>query len=150
MRLSALCRWARRPATPAVSGAARESGGAQKLLSAGKGCPALLPHRGIRSTWGYLAKLKIAQGGGRLQGLLAREVIESSKKALRLLQTEHPAFKPTLSIVQVGDDDLGQDVRNFAEEIGLNIVHSCLPHDYTESENCENAQYGWKKCEQKF
>ncbi|XP_077206069.1 monofunctional C1-tetrahydrofolate synthase, mitochondrial isoform X2 [Paroedura picta] len=65
---------------------------------------------------------------------LVREVIESSKKALSLLQIEHPTFKPTLSIVQVGDDDLGQGMRNFAQEIGLNIVCSCLPREYTESE----------------
>ncbi|KAL8186075.1 UNVERIFIED_CONTAM: hypothetical protein K2H54_062784 [Gekko kuhli] len=131
MRLSTLCRLAWRPA---VRRAARKSGGARALLSPGKGCPAFLPHREICSTWRCPAKQQVAQGSGRLQGSLAREVIENSKKALSFLQTEHPTFKPTLSIVQVGDDDLGQEVRNFADEIGLNIVCSCLPHDYTESE----------------
>ncbi|XP_060096806.1 monofunctional C1-tetrahydrofolate synthase, mitochondrial [Heteronotia binoei] len=130
MRLSVLCRLVWRVAAPA----AKKSGGAQKLLSPGKGCPTLLPRREICSTWSCLAKQQVAQGSGRLQGSLARDVIESSKKALSLLQIEHPTFKPTLSVVQVGDDDLGQEMRNFAEEIGLNIVCSCLPCDYTESE----------------
>ncbi|KAJ6660154.1 hypothetical protein lerEdw1_018081, partial [Lerista edwardsae] len=68
-------------------------------------------------------------------GSATREAIENSRKALRLLQTEHPTFKPTLSIIQVGNDDLGQEtIRKVAEEIGLNIVRICLPHDYTENE----------------
>ncbi|XP_008114881.2 monofunctional C1-tetrahydrofolate synthase, mitochondrial isoform X2 [Anolis carolinensis] len=64
----------------------------------------------------------------------AREIIESSRKALNFLQKEHPALKPTLSVVQVGDY-LGQEmIRNTAEEIGLNTVHICLPPDCTEME----------------
>ncbi|XP_054844158.1 monofunctional C1-tetrahydrofolate synthase, mitochondrial [Eublepharis macularius] len=136
MRLPALCRLAWRPAAPALSRAARKSGGggSRKLLSRLPGWPVFLPPRGICSTWGRLAKQQAVRYSGRLQASLAREVIESSKKALSLLQIEHPTFNPTLSVVQVGDDDLGQEMRNSAEEIGLNIIHSCLPHERTKDE----------------
>ncbi|ETE69100.1 hypothetical protein L345_05100, partial [Ophiophagus hannah] len=91
------------------------------------------------------------------------EIIETSRKALYLLKQEHPKFKPTLSVIQVdviycnqisdelkfplslnknhtvldlvGDDYLGQEIiRNVAKEIGVDIVHICLPHDSTENE----------------
>ncbi|KAG8123730.1 putative Monofunctional C1-tetrahydrofolate synthase protein, partial [Naja naja] len=63
------------------------------------------------------------------------EIIETSRKALYLLKQEHPKFKPTLSVIQVGDDYLGQEIiRNVAKEIGVDIVHICLPFDSTENE----------------
>ncbi|XP_054970199.1 monofunctional C1-tetrahydrofolate synthase, mitochondrial isoform X3 [Pan paniscus] len=64
-----------------------------------------------------------------------REVIQNSKEVLSLLQEKNPAFKPVLSIIQAGDDNLMQEInQNLAEEAGLNITHICLPPDSSEAE----------------
>ncbi|XP_061480107.1 monofunctional C1-tetrahydrofolate synthase, mitochondrial isoform X2 [Rhineura floridana] len=138
MRLSVLRQLAWRPVVLAAKqGGKKKSCGPRKLplLRPATGCPAvLLPHRGICCTWDRLEKQQVTGSGG-VQSSAARQIIESSRKALNLLEREHPTFKPTLSIVQTGEDDLGQEmIRNIAEEIGLNILHICLPHDYTENE----------------
>ncbi|XP_060609543.2 monofunctional C1-tetrahydrofolate synthase, mitochondrial [Anolis sagrei] len=93
----------------------------------GFGGPASAPRASFHQGLGSRAT---QQGGSGA----AREIIETSRKALNVLQKEHPALTPTLSVVQVGDD-LGQEmIRNTAEEIGLNMVHVCLPPDCTEIE----------------
>ncbi|XP_062980609.1 monofunctional C1-tetrahydrofolate synthase, mitochondrial [Elgaria multicarinata webbii] len=137
MRLSALRRLPWRPVAPATGRTAKKKtcgdGARALLLRPATTAGAFLPHRGLCGTWSRLDKQQADSSG--TPGSAAREIIESSRKALNLLQIEHPTFKPTLSVVQVGDDDLGQEViRNIAEEVGLNIVHICLPCDYTESE----------------
>ncbi|XP_053238142.1 monofunctional C1-tetrahydrofolate synthase, mitochondrial [Podarcis raffonei] len=137
MRLSVLRRLAWRPAAPAAAkhGGKKVGCGALPLLRPGSGCPgALLLPRGICGTWGRLDKQRGSDSGG-LWGSAASEIIESSRKALNLLQRQHPTFKPALAVVQVGDDDLGQEIiKNIAEEIGLNLVRICLPRNYTEHE----------------
>ncbi|XP_066467393.1 monofunctional C1-tetrahydrofolate synthase, mitochondrial isoform X2 [Tiliqua scincoides] len=138
MRLSALRRLVWRAAVPAARRAGKKK--RQPLPSRGESCSALPARRGICGTWGCLEKQQVASGaGGRgAPGTATREVIEISRKALSLLQREHPTFKPTLSVVQVGNDDLGQEtIRKVAEEIGLNIVRICLPHGYSENEIVE-------------
>ncbi|XP_035152859.2 monofunctional C1-tetrahydrofolate synthase, mitochondrial isoform X3 [Callithrix jacchus] len=76
--------------------------------------------------------------GGRTPAMrdsIVREVIQSSKEVLRLLQEKNPAFKPVLAIIQAGDDNLMQEMnQNLAEEAGLNITHICLPPDSSEAE----------------
>uniref|UniRef100_A0A674IA24 Monofunctional C1-tetrahydrofolate synthase, mitochondrial n=1 Tax=Terrapene triunguis TaxID=2587831 RepID=A0A674IA24_9SAUR len=63
------------------------------------------------------------------------EIIQNSKKVLASLQKGHPTFKPTLAIVQVSDEDLVQEVnQNFAKEIGLHVIHICLPQGSSEDE----------------
>uniref|UniRef100_A0A2K6T5D1 formate--tetrahydrofolate ligase n=1 Tax=Saimiri boliviensis boliviensis TaxID=39432 RepID=A0A2K6T5D1_SAIBB len=71
----------------------------------------------------------------QLRALPLREVIQSSKEVLSLLQEKNPAFKPVLAIIQAGDDNLMQEMnQNLAEEAGLNITHICLPPDSSEAE----------------
>ncbi|XP_072851378.2 monofunctional C1-tetrahydrofolate synthase, mitochondrial [Pogona vitticeps] len=103
------------------------------LVPAGR--PATLwPCRGISSTWGRPEKQRGAEHGEG-PGSAAREIIENSRRALDLLQKEHPTLKPTLSVVQIGDDDVGQEViRTIARKIGLDVVQICLPRDSTEIE----------------
>ncbi|XP_072499798.1 monofunctional C1-tetrahydrofolate synthase, mitochondrial [Notamacropus eugenii] len=89
-------------------------------------------------------RLRDPQGGssGRAGGkappkpdALVREIIQSSKEVLSLLQKGNPTFKPVLAIVQAGDDNWMQEInQNLAEEVGLNITHVCLPPDSSEDE----------------
>ncbi|XP_069090390.1 monofunctional C1-tetrahydrofolate synthase, mitochondrial isoform X2 [Pleurodeles waltl] len=64
-----------------------------------------------------------------------RDLVERSKDLLSSLQREHTTFKPVLAIVQATDDDLMlETTKNFAEEIGLNIIHICLSQDSSDEE----------------
>ncbi|KAJ1155992.1 hypothetical protein NDU88_008717 [Pleurodeles waltl] len=64
-----------------------------------------------------------------------RDIVERSKDLLSSLQREHTTFKPVLAIVQATDDDLMlETTKNFAEEIGLNIIHICLSQDSSDEE----------------
>nr|XP_045014410.1 monofunctional C1-tetrahydrofolate synthase, mitochondrial [Jaculus jaculus] len=66
---------------------------------------------------------------------IVREVIQSSKEVLSLLQEKNPTFKPVLAIIQAGNDNLMQEInQNLAEEAGLDITHICLPPDSGEDE----------------
>ncbi|XP_058025636.1 monofunctional C1-tetrahydrofolate synthase, mitochondrial isoform X5 [Ahaetulla prasina] len=133
MRFSALRRLLCRPAGPAK----KSFGGfpRKRLHPVPTAGPAALsPQRGISST----RRCGEKQQGGSSEGAQSsalREIIETSRKALHLLKQEHPKFKPTLSVIQVGDDCLGQEIiKNVAKEIGVDIAHICLPHDSTENE----------------
>ncbi|XP_039385849.1 monofunctional C1-tetrahydrofolate synthase, mitochondrial isoform X8 [Mauremys reevesii] len=107
MRVSALCRLSR--------------GAAAAPLAGRKGTA---PRRGSASAWGRWEKQQAAG-----------EIIQSSKKVLASLQKGHPTFKPTLAIVQASDEDLVQEInQNFAKEIGLHVIHICLPQGSSEDE----------------
>ncbi|XP_050807559.1 monofunctional C1-tetrahydrofolate synthase, mitochondrial [Gopherus flavomarginatus] len=113
MRFSALCRLSRGAAAP---------------LAGRKG---IAPHRGTASAWG---RWETHQAGGA-RGSAAGEIIQSSKKVLASLQKGHPTFKPTLAIVQASDEDLVQEInQNFAKEIGLHVIHICIPQGSSEDE----------------
>ncbi|XP_030412441.1 monofunctional C1-tetrahydrofolate synthase, mitochondrial isoform X10 [Gopherus evgoodei] len=113
MRFSALCRLSRGAAAP---------------LAGRRG---IAPRRGTASAWGRWEK---HQAGGA-RGSAAGKIIQSSKKVLASLQKGHPTFKPTLAIVQVSDEDLVQEInQNFAKEIGLHVIHICLPQGSSEDE----------------
>ncbi|XP_034274907.1 monofunctional C1-tetrahydrofolate synthase, mitochondrial isoform X2 [Pantherophis guttatus] len=132
MRFSALRRLLCRSAGPAKKSVGGFPG--KRLRPVPTACPAALsPQRGISSTRRCGEKQRGTSSEGAQSSAL-REIIETSRKALHLLKQEHPKFKPTLSVIQVGDD-LGQEIiRNVAKEIGVDIVHICLPHDSTENE----------------
>ncbi|XP_039202844.1 monofunctional C1-tetrahydrofolate synthase, mitochondrial isoform X1 [Crotalus tigris] len=133
MRFSALRRLLWRAAGPAKKSVGSFPRGRLHFVPAA--CPAALPpQRGISSTRRCGEKQR---GGGSegAQSSALREIIETSRKALNLLKQEHPRFKPTLSVIQVDDDYLGQEIiRNVAKEIGVDIVHICLPLESTEDE----------------
>ncbi|XP_067398507.1 monofunctional C1-tetrahydrofolate synthase, mitochondrial isoform X1 [Emydura macquarii macquarii] len=128
MRFSALCRLRWEAAAPL---AARAGWRGTAPLQADS--PA--PRRGTASSTGGRREKQQAAGGGRARGSATGEIIQSSKKVLTSLRRGHPTFKPTLAIVQAYDEDLVQEInKNFAEEIGLHVVHICLPQGSSEHE----------------
>ncbi|KAM3853563.1 monofunctional C1-tetrahydrofolate synthase, mitochondrial [Vipera latastei] len=133
MRFSALRRLLWRPAGPAKKSASNFP--RKRLRPVPAACPAALsPQRGISSTR-RCGEKQPGAGSEGAQSSALREIIETSRKALNLLKQEHPRFKPTLSVIQVGDDCLGQEIiRNIAKEIGVDIVHICPPLGSTEDE----------------
>ncbi|XP_069464231.1 monofunctional C1-tetrahydrofolate synthase, mitochondrial [Ambystoma mexicanum] len=69
------------------------------------------------------------------QGSSVRDIIDRSKAFLSSLHREHSTFKPVLAILQATDDDLMlETTKNFAEEIGLDILHICLSQDSSDEE----------------
>ncbi|XP_073193755.1 monofunctional C1-tetrahydrofolate synthase, mitochondrial isoform X9 [Lepidochelys kempii] len=126
MRLSALCRLSR--------GAAAPLAGRKGTAPLQAGSPAT--RRGTASTWGRWEKQQAGGGGScSARGSAAGEIIQSSKKVLASLQKGHPTFMPTLAIVQASDEDLVQEInQNFAKEIGLHVIHICLPQGSSEDE----------------
>ncbi|XP_033859623.3 monofunctional C1-tetrahydrofolate synthase, mitochondrial-like isoform X1 [Acipenser ruthenus] len=64
-----------------------------------------------------------------------RESIQKSKKEIAALQKSRPAFNPVLAIIQAGEDDQVLEMnKKIAAEIGLNIIHICLPRECSEDE----------------
>ncbi|XP_025977953.2 monofunctional C1-tetrahydrofolate synthase, mitochondrial isoform X2 [Dromaius novaehollandiae] len=65
----------------------------------------------------------------------ARKITENAKKALASLKRENPRLEPTLAIIQAHNDNLIQEVnKKFAEEVGLRIIHICLPEGSSKDE----------------
>ncbi|XP_064505197.1 monofunctional C1-tetrahydrofolate synthase, mitochondrial isoform X1 [Pseudopipra pipra] len=66
------------------------------------------------------------RGGGAAAA--ARKITENAKKSLASLKRQNPQLEPTLAIVQAHNDHLIQEAnKNFAKEVGLRIIHICLP-----------------------
>uniref|UniRef100_A0A8C8SI99 Monofunctional C1-tetrahydrofolate synthase, mitochondrial n=1 Tax=Pelusios castaneus TaxID=367368 RepID=A0A8C8SI99_9SAUR len=120
MRFSALRRLRWEAAVPLTLRAGRGETNAPLHASS----PA--PHRSTASSTGRWGKQQAAG-----------EIIQSSKKVLASLQRRHPTLKPTLAIVQANDEErqtMQEINKSFAEEIGLHVVHICLPRGSSEHE----------------
>ncbi|XP_028653523.1 monofunctional C1-tetrahydrofolate synthase, mitochondrial [Erpetoichthys calabaricus] len=66
---------------------------------------------------------------------VVRRIIQKSKEEIALLQRARPTFKPVLAIIQAGEDDYVLEVnKKIAAEVGLNIIHICLPSECSEDE----------------
>ncbi|NWS79555.1 C1TM protein, partial [Toxostoma redivivum] len=62
-------------------------------------------------------------------------VTENAKNSLASLKRENPQLEPTLAIIQAHNDQLIQEAnKNFAKEIGLRVIHICLPEGSTKDE----------------
>ncbi|XP_064025467.1 monofunctional C1-tetrahydrofolate synthase, mitochondrial isoform X2 [Pogoniulus pusillus] len=88
---------------------------------------ALLPSRGLcgRQPW----------RGGAAAAAAARKITENAKKSLASLKRQNPRLEPTLAIVQAHNDDLIQEInKNFAKEVGLHVIHICLPEGSSKDE----------------
>ncbi|XP_064411256.1 monofunctional C1-tetrahydrofolate synthase, mitochondrial [Latimeria chalumnae] len=84
-----------------------------------------------------LGKEKELSGNERQQNQdgVTREILQRSKEIVTSLQKQYTTFKPVLAIIQAGGDDLTLEMnKNFAEEIGLNVIHICLPQESNEEE----------------
>ncbi|XP_072783038.1 monofunctional C1-tetrahydrofolate synthase, mitochondrial isoform X2 [Taeniopygia guttata] len=65
----------------------------------------------------------------------ARKVTDNAKNSLASLKRENPRLEPTLAIIQAHNDQLIQEAnKNFAKEIGLRVIHICLPEGSTKDE----------------
>ncbi|NWU88990.1 C1TM protein, partial [Upupa epops] len=63
------------------------------------------------------------------------KITENAKKSLAFLKSENPQLEPTLAIIQAHNDHLIQERnKNFAKEVGLRVVHICLPMDSSKDE----------------
>ncbi|XP_072265373.1 monofunctional C1-tetrahydrofolate synthase, mitochondrial [Pyxicephalus adspersus] len=66
---------------------------------------------------------------------VTRNIIQHSKDTLSKLQKQNAAFRPVLAVIQENEDDQTlQTTKNFAEELGVDVLHKCLPQGSTEQE----------------
>ncbi|XP_052640689.1 monofunctional C1-tetrahydrofolate synthase, mitochondrial isoform X2 [Harpia harpyja] len=74
--------------------------------------------------------------GRRARGAeAARKITENAKKSLASLKRENPQLEPTLAIIQAHNDHLIQEInKNFAEEVGLHVIHISLPEGSSKDE----------------
>ncbi|KAL0967787.1 hypothetical protein UPYG_G00256910 [Umbra pygmaea] len=64
-----------------------------------------------------------------------RENVQRAKEEMVALQSTHPALKPTLAIIQAGEDDCLLEInKKMAGKVGLNLTQICLPKECTEDE----------------
>ncbi|XP_061234648.1 monofunctional C1-tetrahydrofolate synthase, mitochondrial isoform X6 [Neopsephotus bourkii] len=74
-------------------------------------------------------------GGGGAAAAAARKITEKAKKSLASLKRENPRLEPTLAIIQAHNDHVIQDInKNFAKEVGLRVIHICLPEGSSKEE----------------
>ncbi|NXN91524.1 C1TM protein, partial [Rhinopomastus cyanomelas] len=63
------------------------------------------------------------------------KITENAKKSLASLKRENPRLEPTLAIIQAHNDHSIQERnKNFAKEVGVRVVHICLPADSSKDE----------------
>ncbi|KAM9019117.1 monofunctional C1-tetrahydrofolate synthase, mitochondrial isoform 2-T2 [Ara ararauna] len=73
--------------------------------------------------------------GGMRSAALRCKITEKAKKSLASLKRENPRVEPTLAIIQAHNDHSIQDInKNFAKEIGLHVIHICLPEGSSKDE----------------
>ncbi|XP_075004011.1 monofunctional C1-tetrahydrofolate synthase, mitochondrial-like [Calonectris borealis] len=73
--------------------------------------------------------------GGGAAAAAARKITENAKKSLASLKRENPRLEPTLAIIQAHNDYLIQEInKNFAKEVGLRVIHICLPEGSSKDE----------------
>ncbi|KAM6139642.1 monofunctional C1-tetrahydrofolate synthase, mitochondrial [Phoenicopterus ruber ruber] len=75
------------------------------------------------------------RGGGGMAAAAVRKITENAKKCLASLKRENPRVEPTLAIIQAHNDHLIQEInKNFAKEVGLRVIHLCLPEGSSKDE----------------
>ncbi|NXY73963.1 C1TM protein, partial [Glareola pratincola] len=63
------------------------------------------------------------------------KIAENAKKSLASLKRENPRLEPTLAIIQAHNDHSIQEInKNFAKEVGLRVIHICLPEGSSKDE----------------
>ncbi|GCB79313.1 hypothetical protein scyTo_0020769, partial [Scyliorhinus torazame] len=96
-------------------------------------------HRLLAGLRGYAQRLpalsdkQVRSGAGRQPpgtGVMksVRQIIQNCKTELADLKKYEPSFHPGLAIVQITDDGM-LEVKKMAEEVGLHVVHICLPEE---------------------
>uniref|UniRef100_A0A8C1DAA6 Monofunctional C1-tetrahydrofolate synthase, mitochondrial n=1 Tax=Cyprinus carpio carpio TaxID=630221 RepID=A0A8C1DAA6_CYPCA len=65
-------------------------------------------------------------------------IVQRSREELKAIRETNPGLKPTLAIIQAGEDDSLLEVnKKMAGKIGLNVMQICLPHQCREEEVIE-------------
>ncbi|NXC44111.1 C1TM protein, partial [Penelope pileata] len=68
-------------------------------------------------------------------GRAVRKITENARQSLASLKRENPRLEPTLAIIQAHNDPLIQEInKNLAEEVGLRVIHICLPEGSSKDE----------------
>ncbi|KAF5900066.1 monofunctional C1-tetrahydrofolate synthase, mitochondrial, partial [Clarias magur] len=79
-------------------------------------------------------------GDGTASGSLAREIIQKNKEELADAVKTHPGIRPTLAIIQAGEDDTLLDInKKTAGKVGLNVTQIGLPSHCTQEEVIEEV-----------
>ncbi|XP_063773976.1 monofunctional C1-tetrahydrofolate synthase, mitochondrial isoform X1 [Pseudophryne corroboree] len=90
-------------------------------LLPGHGCP----RRSLSSSF------PVWRGAQELHG----NIVHRSKDTFSSIQKQNAAFKPVLAVIQASVDDLTlQATKNFAQELGVDILHVRLPQRTSEAE----------------
>ncbi|XP_078412729.1 monofunctional C1-tetrahydrofolate synthase, mitochondrial isoform X1 [Cetorhinus maximus] len=109
-------------------GAAAVTGGGPGwywLPAGSRGCAQRLPAIGVKEeTVPSSGPGRQPPGTGLMRSI--RQIILNCKTELAALQKCEPCFHPGLAIVQITDDEM-LEVKKMAEEVGLHVVHICLP-----------------------
>ncbi|XP_059354687.1 monofunctional C1-tetrahydrofolate synthase, mitochondrial-like [Carassius carassius] len=65
-------------------------------------------------------------------------IVQRSREELKAIRETNPGLKPTLAIIQTGEDDRLLEVnKKMAGKIGLNVMQICLSHQCREEEVIE-------------
>ncbi|NP_001229925.1 monofunctional C1-tetrahydrofolate synthase, mitochondrial isoform X1 [Danio rerio] len=68
------------------------------------------------------------------------DIVQRCREELKSIGENNPGLKPTLAIIQAGEDDgLLEMNKKMAGKIGLNVMQICLPHRCTEEEVIEEV-----------
>nr|XP_013813110.1 PREDICTED: monofunctional C1-tetrahydrofolate synthase, mitochondrial [Apteryx mantelli mantelli] len=86
--------------------------------------------------WPRLCSTVAFPGKAKQKGLRrCSKITENAKKALASLKRENPRLEPTLAIIQAHNHHLIQEAnKKFAEEVGLRVIHICLPEGSSKDE----------------
>uniref|UniRef100_A0A9J7Z3U7 Monofunctional C1-tetrahydrofolate synthase, mitochondrial n=1 Tax=Cyprinus carpio carpio TaxID=630221 RepID=A0A9J7Z3U7_CYPCA len=67
--------------------------------------------------------------------LIYSDIVQKCRDELKAIRETNPDLKPTLAIIQAGEDDGLLEVnKKMAGQIGLNVMQICLPRQCTEDE----------------
>ncbi|XP_060722097.1 monofunctional C1-tetrahydrofolate synthase, mitochondrial [Tachysurus vachellii] len=77
---------------------------------------------------------------GDTRAHIVREILQRSREELAAVVKTHPGIKPTLAIIQAGEDDTLLDInKKMAGKVGLNVTQICLPSLCTQDEVIEEV-----------
>ncbi|RXN26588.1 monofunctional C1-tetrahydrofolate mitochondrial [Labeo rohita] len=72
------------------------------------------------------------------KSVLLVDIVQRSTEELQVIKETNPGLKPTLAIIQAGEDDALLEVnKKMAGKIGLNVMQICLPRQCIEEEVIE-------------
>ncbi|OCT79897.1 monofunctional C1-tetrahydrofolate synthase, mitochondrial [Xenopus laevis] len=105
------------------------------VVQQGNGCARRTASGASSSRDGRQSSSSAWKSAQDLHASAARKSIQRSKEVFSGLQRESSAFKPVLAIIQASVDDLTlETTKNYAEELGVDVLHICLPQESRDEE----------------